>query len=588
MLTKLEEKIQGSFEKEELEFITEKVDDVVLLIAYLEKMDLRKIMDKYIPFHWKQRELSWGWTAVIWLAYILSEGDHRKVKMEIYVRGAMNTLRKATGQPINPLDFSDDRLSHLLSHLSKANVWEEIERELAENSIEVFELPAATVRCDASTISGYHVSEVEGLMQFGHSKDNGNLPQIKIMSGALDPLGMPLITEVVSGEKADDILYIPVIEKIRNILKKDGLLFVSDCKGSALKIRSCIVEHGNRYLSPLPLTGNTAKEMEAWITDGIKKRTDGCLEFVYKENAKGEKVLVAEGYELERIITVPQDNGVKEWTERVFVIKSPAYGKQQEKGLEKRLKNAQEKINKLTPPRGKGRRQITEEKALLEGIERIIEVQKVEGLLEVKYEKEIEIEEKYKGKGRGSAKRKKRKKEKVRYQITGVHKNEIKIEQAKERFGWKAFVTSACKEEMSLSEAILCYRKEYRVERIFNRLKSRLKISPLYVKNDDQIIGLTNLLILGTTASTLLEFVVRRSLEKDKAGLPDLHPENKIKKTNKPTAERILKAFSGIYLNIIKTPGGNDIIKLTALSELQKEILQRSGLDENVYLQLET
>ena len=225
---------------------------------------------------------------------------------------------------------------------------------------------------------------------------------------------------------------------------------------------------------------------------------------------------------------------------------------------------------------------------LLEGIAKIAEAQRVEGLVEIKYEKEVQREEKYKGKGRGSANRQKQTVEKVRYQITGVSRNETKIEETKKRFGWKAFVTNARKEQMSLPEAILSYRREYRIERIFNRLKSRLNIAPLYVKDDDQITGMTNLLMLGVMVLTLLEFVVRRSLEKDKTGLPDLHPENKIKKTNKPTAERLLIAFSGIYLTIVKLPGGTVIKKLTTLSELQKEILQRLGLDETVYQQLET
>jgi len=234
------------------------------------------------------------------------------------------------------------------------------------------------------------------------------------------------------------------------------------------------------------------------------------------------------------------------------------------------------------------RRQIIEEKALLEVVDKIVETQRVEGLLEVKYEKEVQTEEKYIGKGRGSVNRQKQKTEKIRYKITDVTRNETKIEETKKRFGWKAFETNTRKEQMSLSEAVLCYRREYRIERIFNRLKSRLDIAPLYVKDDDQITGITNLLMLGVTVLTLLEFVVRRSLEKDKTGLPDLHPENKIKKTNKPTVERLLTAFSGIYLTIVKLPGGTVIRKLTALSDLQKEILQRLGLDETAYLKLET
>jgi transposase len=48
-----------------------------------------------------------------------------------------------------------------------------------------------------------------------------------------------------------------------------------------------------------------------------------------------------------------------------------------------------------------------------------------------------------------------------------------------------------------LTLRVLCYRNEYRVERIFNRLKSRLHIAPLFVKRHEHIAGLTSLLTLG-------------------------------------------------------------------------------------------
>ena len=78
------------------------------------------------------------------------------------------------------------------------------------------------------------------------------------MMGSLDPLGMPLATDVLSGERADDGLYIPIIERIRTGLKTNGLLFVGDCKMSALDTRAYLAKHQDWYLSPLPLTGATA------------------------------------------------------------------------------------------------------------------------------------------------------------------------------------------------------------------------------------------------------------------------------------------------------------------------------------------
>jgi hypothetical protein len=50
-------------------------------------------------------------------------------------------------------------------------------------------------------------------------------------------------------------------------------------------------------------------------------------------------------------------------------------------------------------------------------------------------------------------------------------------------------------------------------------------------------------------------------LKKNNVKLPGLHPENHIKETDKPTAERILKAFNGITLSIIQNSTGNEILR---------------------------
>jgi len=58
----------------------------------------------------------------------------------------------------------------------------------------------------------------------------------------------------------------------------------------------------------------------------------------------------------------------------------------------------------------------------------------------------------------------------VRYQITAVVRQQDQIAAQKERFGWESICHNAPKHRLSLAEAVLCYRHEYRIERIFNRL----------------------------------------------------------------------------------------------------------------------
>jgi transposase len=109
MVIQLSEKVQKQLSQTELVVITERVDDVAILLGQMMKMGLPEVLDDHLPRHGKQEGLSWGWTAVIWLAYILSEGDHRKVAVETYVAGMTHTLSQVTGQAIRVLDFSDDR-----------------------------------------------------------------------------------------------------------------------------------------------------------------------------------------------------------------------------------------------------------------------------------------------------------------------------------------------------------------------------------------------------------------------------------------------------------------------------------------------
>ena len=580
------QQVQEFLGKSDLVIITERVDDVALLIGQMVNMGFVEVLDRHIPRHWKQRGLSWGWTAVIWLAYILTEGDHRKVSVEAYIKGMKATLSHLSAQVIDPLDFSDDRLGHLLKHLSQPQYWHGIEEDLNAHSIAVYTLPQDVIRCDATTVSGEHDVREGGLLQFGHSKDDPSRPQIKVMTGSLDPLGMPLATDVLSGERADDGLYIPLIERIASGLNTTGLLVVGDCKMSALSTRAYVAERQHFYLSPLPLTGTTAEAMVDWISAGLGQDRAGKLERIFRSNDRGDAVLAAEGYEVER--TCCLEAGAAEWSERVFVVRSPVHAERQAAGLETRLAHAEQKLAALTPARGRGKRQITDEVTLLAAIEHVLNAQRVEGLLSIEWAQQIERQTHYVGRGRGSAKREQRVTEKLRYHITRIARREGPIADLIQRFGWKAFVTNATQERLSLADAVLCYRNEYRIERIFNRLKSRVAIAPLFVKRDDQIQGLTYLLTLGVRVLTVLEFVLRRSLENDQAKLPGLHPENRHKMTDTPTAERLLKAFSDVSLTIIKTAAGEDILqRLTPLSELQQDILQRLGLDTSLYQQLE-
>lgn len=545
---------------------TEQIDDVVLLLEMMIHMGWYELLNRHLERHWKQTGLELAWVALVWISYIVSQGDHRKVSVQGWVEAHQYSLERVCGVNISGNDLNDDRLSILLHRLSESGTWSGIERDLSEQSIEVYSLETETLRLDATTVSSDHLVSETGLFQFGHSKDNPNHPQVKLMQGSLDPLGMPLLTQVVSGEQADDRLYIPAMVELKQRLRRSGLLDVGDCKMSALEIRAHVQRQGDYYLCPLPLTGKTPELLDGWIDRALTEDLD--MRWVERADETGELGVIAEGYEVTRDLEYPLDGPLLQWQERVLIVYCPTYAHQQSEGLERRLQTAQEKLLALTPPPTRGKRVFRDLAALEERAQAILVQHRVLGLLQPHYEPQNLPNQP------------------SRYRICQVTRLEPAIHAAHQRFGWRPYVTNAPEVKLDLADALLTYRDEWRVENGFRRLKGvPLSVSPLFVQRDDQVQGLLHLLSLALRLLTLMQFVVRRHLKAEGTSLVGLYPGNPNKKTDQPTAERLLRAFSNLTLTILQV-NGQFFAHAPPLSLVQMQIIQALGLPSDIYSRL--
>jgi transposase len=444
----------------------------------------------------------------------------------------------------------------------------------------VYELPQETVRVDATTVSGYREGGEGSLWQFGHSKDNPNLRQVKMMMAALDPLSFPLALQLVPGQHADDGLYVPILEQTFRYLQRKGLLVVGDCKMSATATRAYIQAAGDYYLTPLAQVGEVAELMVSWIEAGVAMGADALKVLVRDEEGRTHEI--ARGYEVKRSCT----HAGQIWEERVLIVQSYAYAKAQQQNLEKRFAKATVELLALTPPVGQGRRQIKEEKTLQARAEAILEKHKVTGLLIYRYTRESRQEEKCVGSGRNGPNRPRQVIEHVRYQITEVQRHEQAIAKHVAALGWRAYATNAPPTRLSFENAVLEYRNEFRIERVFGRFKGdRLSIAPMYLKRDDQVEGLTRLLSIAVRLLTLMEFVVRRSLQEQDRVLAGLYLDSPRKTTAKPTAERLLQVFSPIKL-IALSFSDRIVYQVKGASSIHQEIIDLLGLPADLYTSL--
>ncbi len=189
------------------------VDDIPVLLTTMKQMGLPDLVDKHFMPHGNWQGLSRGEVMSGWLTYILSEGDHRLNQAEAWVKGRQQVLRPLLSSELQANDFRDDLLAIGLDLLSSDDNWAAFEAALNQRTLRVYALEKQRVRLDTTSASGYWSVTADGLFQFGHSKDHRpDLAQVKVMLATLDPLGLPLVAQVVSGEKADDPLYIPAID----------------------------------------------------------------------------------------------------------------------------------------------------------------------------------------------------------------------------------------------------------------------------------------------------------------------------------------------------------------------------------------
>src|SRR5271170_8360233 len=112
------------------------------------------------------------------------------------------------------------------------------------------------------------------------------------MAAVTQPLAFPVSTarhRSAAGNQADDGLYWPTIVKVKEKVGGSGLLFVGDCKMASLENRARIANAGDYYLTPLPNTGDTAKQLGSWIDTALQKQAAGSLHPLHKKPKEGEK-----------------------------------------------------------------------------------------------------------------------------------------------------------------------------------------------------------------------------------------------------------------------------------------------------------
>jgi transposase len=552
----------------------EAVADLPVLWTTFQDLDLPATLDRHFPAppHWKG-PLTPGEVLAVWLLFLVSHGDHCLNHVQPWVAQHQGVLSALLGKPILPTHAHDDRLADWLTRLSRGDAFAALERDLNQHTVRVYQLPTDLVRLDATTANSYaDVLSEQGLLQFGHSKDDPDRPQFKIAAAVLDPLGLPLATAVVPGNTTDDPLYVPAIQAVQQSLGVGGRTYVGDCKMAALATRAFVAAGGDFYLCPLSENQFSRGERYA-LLQAVWEGTQ-ALQPVWRPGPEGQPdQLVAEGFAVDVALTATVGAQQVRWTERRWLVRSQAYAQAQEAALERRLAKAEAALCGL-PTRKQGKKQLFHAE-LVRAAEAIVAREGVEGLLCYTVAARMTTRP-----VRAYRDRPARRYTEVYFAID-VGRDEARIEAKKREMGWQVYGTNAL--ALALPPVVWAYRGQYRIEDDWSRLKGRsLGLTPVYLQDEERIQGLVYLLSLALRVLTLVEWVVRERLRQERTKLQGIYAGQPGRTTDRPSAELLLGVLKTISISVVEVNGRIHAL-LSPLTEVQKRLLELWDLPADLY-----
>jgi len=305
-------------------------------------------------------------------------------------------------------------------------------------------------------------------------------------------------------------------------------------------------------------------------------------EQVYTEDKKGGQVLVAEGFEQQVAVNYKDIEGnLHQWQERRVFVLSTAYSNAQEKSLDNKLNDTLGLIKDLLVAK-KGKKIPKTKQELEQSVASVLDKQGLTGLLEVSI-----TEQQHTKQIRAYKNRESRQEHWSTFELE-ISRNEQAIAKRKQLQGWQVYATTTSKEALSFENVVWKYRHQNRVESRFNDLRNKVvPLVPIFLKKDERVEALINLLMVCLKICAIVEFKVAKKLGEQKQQLDTIYEGNPKRSTATPTAKRLLKQFGDISIVILDNKDSfMPEIMMTDLKPIHFKIIDLIGFDPKIYLEL--
>lgn len=552
---------------------TEQVGVIPMVAEYLTRMDFINVIDTVVkPLRSNNRRLTHGQTAFVLILYLVCR-PHCMYKVEEWVNNT--SYLKILIPDIKGEYLSDDRIEDTLKAIFNAKV-KNLFGAQTINIIKAFNLNVSQVHCDFTSFSVHGDYENWGEdcinITYGYSKDHRKdkkqfVQEVTVTNDG----GVPIGTQSLDGNSADVSNYIPAWKKIKEEIGTTNFLTIGDCKLSSDENLLTIMKSKGYFVAPLAMYSTLKKDLIKYVT--VEKKP---LELL-KQTKQNENLTVSySGFEVDAQI-VDKETG-KEYPYRQIFVYSSQLNELRLKSMNERIAKSIEEIDDFKEKIKYGKKYDCVEK-VSDKISSILKKHNCGDLINFTINEETIVTKKKIGRGRSTSTSEYTYTEKKIYTVNHSL-NAANIEIEEKICGYFVLGTNKSKKELSMKKALGCYKQEWQVEKIFDRLKGPLQVIPIYLKDPRHIEAMMYLLVTCAQIFTLIDREAKNTLAADNERLSGLFP-NKVT-TKNPKMEQIIDKFTNISLVYVEK-GSERNCFISELTPVHRKLLEITHTSNFMY-----
>jgi transposase len=551
---------------------SERLGPLPLVNAFLQRMGLEALLDKYVPTSDRRNAVSHAQALGVLLRSIIVEREPIYRQQET-VCGFAPGLFGVSTHAMERL--TDDRIGRALDRLFDAD-----RRELLTQVVvavgQRFGVAFERVHNDSTSISfcgQYRAANGRQLrsrsapaITFGFSKDHR--PDLKqllfILSVTAD--GVPASFRCADGNTADSVTHIDTWNTLRAITGRPDFLYVADSKLCSYENMQYIHGAGGRFVTVMPRSRQEDGQFRKWI-----QTHSPDWQLVWDRPNRRN----SDGPQDRWYVFQPQVPSMEVWP--ITWVWGTLLTLHQRARRQRLISAASEDLETLHQSLIKARAR-RGAKDIDERVENILDHYHVGRYLKVQRVVREEHRFTQTQRGRPGPNTAYRKLTRRRFDIEwSIDKDAVAYDERSD--GMYPLLTND--RNLTAAQILEAHKGQPTIEKRFEQVKTVHEIAPVYLKNEGRIEALFTLYFLALLVQALIERELRLAMKQQGLNQLPLYPEQR--NCRRPTTEQLLRLFSLAQRHRLTQAGQTVQLFDTELTDLQRQVLGLLRVKESAY-----